>query len=475
MIMKNIINKTLLALSIGGIMLTSCSKSFLDQQPNNKLYLPESITDAPSMQTALNGAYAGLRTTSLFGRDFPILGDLQADNIFLEQGNSGRYITQFQYQVASSDAVPDGGWKYAYGVILAANQIIDSKVTGTGVDEIKAQAYAIRALVYFKLVNIYARPYTDDPQGLGVPLILHLNPTLLPQRETIQKVYDQIVSDLTTAFQTAPDYSNSITLSKYSIEALLARVYFYMGDYANAKTAALDVINNGGFKLVNTGDAYKAFWSNASIQADKTEVMFEIDVSATNNNGPDDLGGFYYLGYQDVYATKQLVDLYSSTDIRKAVLMSGSTKAGAPATLVLKYPNGASTTDRDNLKVIRLAEVYLIAAESSLPGNEADARTYLNDLMSFRDPSFAGYSSTGAQLLQDIVTERRKELAFEGDRLYDLNRLKWDINRVAVNAGSLSPKVLAIPYTDYRRISPIALSETQANPGIKAQQNPGYK
>ena len=95
--------------------------------------------------------------------------------------------------------------------------------------------------------------------------------------------------------------------------------------------------------------------------------------------------------------------------------------------------------------------------------------------MSFRDPSFAGYSSTGAQLLQDIVTERRKELAFEGDRLYDLNRLKWDINRVAVNAGSLSPKVLAIPYTDYRRISPIALSETQANPGIKAQQNPGYK
>jgi hypothetical protein len=469
--MKNIVNSFLTA-GIAAMMLTSCSKDFLNEQPKDQLSASQALNDVPSLQTALNGAYSQLRSTSLYGRDFPICGDLQADNIFVEVNNSGRYLTQFNYTVASSDGVPDGGWNYAYGVILAVNQIIDANVAGG--DAIKAQAYAIRALCYFKLVNIYSRPYTDDPNGLGVPLILHYDPTLLPKRDSIQKVYAQIVSDLKAAFQNAPDYTSSITLSKYSVEALLARVYFYMGDYTNAKTSALDVINNSGFTMVNTAAAYQAFWSNSAEQKNKSEVMFEVDVTSTNNNGPDDLGGFYYQGYQDVYASQQLVNLYSPTDIRTSVLIPGLTKSGATATLCGKYTNGANPNDRDNLKVIRLAEVYLIAAESSLPGNEADAKTYLNDLMSYRDPSFAGYTSTGAQLLADIVQERRKELAFEGDRLGDLNRLKWDIDRGATNPGSFPPGLQTIPYSDYRRIAPIGLTETQANPNIKSQQNPGY-
>lgn len=471
--MKKITNKAFLALAIPAMMLTSCSKDFLNEQPKDKLTPSQALSDVPSMQTALNGAYAQLRATSLYGRDFEIVGDLMADNIFVETNNSGRYVFQYTYTVASTDGVPDGGWNYAYGGILDANNIIDAKVPGS--DAIKSQAYAIRALLYFKLVNIYARPYTDNPQGLGVPLILHYNPSAFPKRDTIQKVYAQIVSDLKTAFQTAPDYNNSITLSKYSIEALLARVYFYMGDYANAKSAAVDVINNSGFTLLNTAADYKAFWANAGIQSNKSEVMFEVDVNAISNNGPDDLGGFYYQGYQDVYATQELVSLYSATDIRNAVLIPGKTKADINAILCGKYTNGASTSDRDNPKVIRLAEVYLIAAESSLPGNEVDARKYLNALMSYRDPSFAGYTSTGAQLLQDIVTERRKELAFEGDRLYDLNRLKWDIDRGALTAGSIPYGVQKIPYANTGRISPIGNTEIQANANIAAQQNPGYK
>jgi hypothetical protein len=138
---------------------------------------------------------------------------------------------------------------------------------------------------------------------------------------------------------------------------------------------------------------------------------------------------------------------------------------------VYKYQNAANTKDRDNIKVIRLAEVYLIAAEASLPTNEADALNYLNAVAQTRDPYFPGYNSTGAALLDDIVTERRKELAFEGDRFYDLNRLKRDIERQS-DAASI-PAPLSIPYTDYHRVAPIPQSELQANPNIK--QNPGYQ
>jgi hypothetical protein len=328
--------------------------------------------------------------------------------------------------------------------------------------------------MYFKLVNLYARPYTDNPNALGVPLVLHYNPSLLPGRDSISTVYAQIISDYKTALLNAPAYSNSVTLSKYSIEALLARTYLYMGDNTDAYTAAVDVINNGGFTLDGTAAAYAAFWHNPAVQSNQEEVLFEIDQDATNNLGTDDLGQMYYYGgYQDIYATQQLVSLYSATDIRDTVLVAGTTKAGFPATLCGKYINGTST-DKDNPKVIRLAEVYLIAAESSLP-NSAQAQQWLNQLMSYRDPAFPGYSSTGAQLLSDIVNERRKELAFEGDRIFDLNRLMLPVNRGPVNPGSITQNLDTIPYSNYMRVYPIPFNETQANAVIAAQQNPGYQ
>lgn len=462
-----------LIVSIASVFLfESCSKEFINKNPNDTVPSNLAITDASSMQTALNGVYAKLRDVALFGRDFPIIGDLMADNTFVEQNNSGRYLAQFNYTITDADGVFEEIWSNAYTAILDANMIIDADLSGADIDPIKSQAYALRALLYFKLANIYARPYTDNPDAPGVPLILHYDPSLLPKRDPVSAVYTQIISDLKTAFQTAPVYENSVRLSKYAIEGLLARAYFYMGDYANAKAAAVDVINNGGFTMVKTAAAYKAFWNDAGIQSNQSEVMFEVDIDAVNNNGSDDLGAMVNGGYTDIYASQQLVDLYSPTDIRNSVLIPGSTKSGANATLIGKYPNFTNTADKDNSKVIRVAEMYLIAAESSLPGNEADARKYLNELMSYRDPSFAGYQSSGAQLLKDIVTERRKELAFEGDRFYDLNRLKWDISRGVVNPGSIPPKLLVIPYSDYRRIAPIPLNELLANPGI--EQNPKY-
>ena len=454
------------------LFLSSCSKDFITKNPLSSTTQEQALGSVSAMQTALNGAYAQLRAVAIYGRDMPVIGDLQADNTFVEVNNSGRYLNQFDYQYTSADGVVEGDWNAAYAGILDCNNIIDSKVTGA--DDIKAQAYTIRGLMYFKLVNMYARPYTDNPNALGVPLILHYAPSLLPARDSVSKVYAQIVSDLKAGFAGSPGYVNSGLISKYAAEALLARAYFYMGDYTDAKAAAVDVINNGGFTLAQTANAYAAFWANGARKSDKVEVLYEVDADAVNNNGTDGIDAMYMNGYQDLYATAGLVSLYSPTDVRNAVLVKGFTKSGAAATLVAKYPNYTSS-DKDNPKVIRLAEVYLIAAESSLPGNESDARMYLNDLMAVRDPAFAGYSSTGAQLLSDIVTERRKELAFEGDRYYDLNRLKWDIVRGAQDPGSISQGVTTIPYSDYRRIYPIPLNEIQANANIASQQNPGYQ
>lgn len=472
--MKKIFN-TALIFSLCSVLLLACSKGFINENPADSIPIDEALANEVSVANALNGAYSQLRSVSLWGRDLPVIGDLQADNTFLESRNTGRYLAQYDYNILDVDLVAEEIWRDAYTGILRCNQIIGASATGGAVPRLKAQAYAIRALLYFKLVNIYARPYTDNPDGLGVPLVLTYDPARLPARNKVSEVYTQIVSDLKTAFEDAPAYVNSIRLSKYAIEGLLANVYLYMGDNNNARASAIDVITNSGFTLVTQGN-YSAYWANSGIQSNKVETMFEVDADAVNNNGLDDLGAMYNNGYQDIYASRQLAQLYSATDIRASLLIAGNTKSGAPAAIVNKYPNAANS-DKDNLKVIRLSEVYLVAAEASYPENEPDALKYLNAVVAQRDNTFAGYSSTGAQLLGDIVQERRKELAFEGNRLFDLNRLKLPIVRVQ-NAGAIPAGqddiYLTVPYSDYRRIYPIPLSEMQANPIIAKQQNPGY-
>lgn len=476
--MKRTINKFLTVSLLAIFALGACKKGFLERVPTDALPVDEALTSEDALEGALNGAYSAMRAVGLFGRDIPIIGDLHADNTFVETKNSGRYLQWYDYSVSSNDGSATAMWGNAYVAIQRANRIIEAELAEAGdrVAEIKAEALAIRALMYFHLVRTFAQPHSENPGAPGVPLILTYDPYFLPEtRNTVGEVYTQIVADLTAAYADGPEYSVSARMSKYAMGGLLAKVYLNMGEYANALTAAEDVINNSGFALVSPA-SYANFWANPAPRTDAVETMFEIDADVISNNAFDDLGAMYINGYTDIYASKQLYDLYAANDVRKSILVEGTTKNGFPAVIVYKFPN-ANNDDRDNLKVLRLAEIYLIAAEAAARTNdETTALDYLNDLMAQRDPGFS-YSSSGAQLIDDIITERRKELAFEGDRLFDLNRLKLPIVRIA-NAGAILAGPgnvnLTIPYPDNERIAPIPQAELQANPNLADEQNPGY-
>jgi hypothetical protein len=468
---KKIFNKRSLFALAAALMLGSCSKSFVDKTPSTAIPTVQALNSVTALQSDLTALYAEIRNVDQYGRDFPVVGDIQADNTFLETSNSGRYISQFGYTVATTDAVVQGMWSESYTGILQANQIIDAAVTGA--DDVKAQAYAIRALLYWKLVTIFASPYTADSSAPGVPLVLHFDVAATPGRSSVGTIYNQIVSDLKAALPASPGYSSSIFLSTFAIEGLLARVYMYEGDYTDAQAMASDVIQNGPFTLVPY-NSLVSFWANPAVKFDAVEVMFEIDCDAINNNGFDDLGGIYINGYQDIYCSSSLASLYTPTDARFGLLIPGKTKSHANAFIVNKYPN-AENSDRDNPKVIRLAEVYLIAAESAARlGDNTDAQAWVNAVAELRDTANkTGYTDVGPALVTDIVQERRKELAFEGDRFYDLNRLGLPIIRGS-NGGASSGDGITIPYPDFRRIAPIPLQEILRNSVIASQQNPGY-
>ena len=144
-------------------------------------------------------------------------------------------------------------WSSAYSVILRANNIINTTVaSNANVDQYRGEAYAIRALAYFALVRHFAKPYSDDPAALGVPIVTTYNPDLKPARNKVSEVYALMIDDLNKAYTLMTKYTNSSQFSKYAAKALQAKVYLNMGDKTNAKTAALDVINNGGFTSLTT-------------------------------------------------------------------------------------------------------------------------------------------------------------------------------------------------------------------------------
>lgn len=466
--MKKILKYLMFLIVIVNITtLSSCKKGFLVQTPPTSLTPATALASESDLATALLGAYSGLRNVDLLGRTVPVLGDLMADNSYQSLLNSNRYTNFNNYLYTVADGNVAGLWNAAYSTILRCNNIINSSLAANAnINQYKGEAFAIRALSYFTLVRYYARPFTDNPDGLGVPIVKSFDISVFPPRNKVSEVYTLINADLTQAFTLITLFRNSTQISKYAARALQAKVYLTMGDKANAKTAALDVINNSGFTLLTAAN-HDAFWKGALPRTDKVETLFEVSSDAISSNGFDALPNIYsQSGYGDMLCATDLYSLFTPADVRTSLYAVG-TRGGVAAIFINKFPNTFGT-DISDTKVLRLSEMYLIAAEASLPTLESDGIKYVNLLTAARNAT--PIASTGTALFEDIITERRKELAFEGDRYLDLQRLKRDV----VRSSNYPAAARSIPYSDYRRILPIPQTELDANSNIRGQQNPGW-
>jgi starch-binding outer membrane protein, SusD/RagB family len=221
----------------------------------------------------------------------------------------------------------------------------------------------------------------------------------------------------------------------------------------------------------------EGYWAGTTPRADKVETMFEVTSDANNSVGDGTLANLYVPkpagSYGDILATKVLYDSYAATDIRKK-LYNPAVRVGQSGTayFVTKYP--VNNTTYDDVKIVRYAEVLLILAEAYYNTiDEANALKYVNMVATKRDPSFAGYTTTGAAVLESILTERQKELAFEGYRFWDLYRLQRTFTKPQGQDGSsnINESITVTPTTK-NIIFPMPFDEMLVNPNI--QQNDNY-
>lgn len=449
----------------------SCSNDFLDLQPQQSIATDLALQSVGDFKAASIGTYDGLSSSNYYGRYFVLVSDIMSDDV-KQNASANRASDWAAYAGSATDNnnLATNIWSKAYSVIDMCNRIIlsDTEVSPSVQDELddyKGQAYAVRALVYFDLVRIYAQHYTftNDASHLGVPIVLEIDPFNKPARNTVKEVYDQIISDFNSALGLISKKKNSFFLTESGVNALLSRVYLYKEDWEKAVAAADKVINSNLYSLVNTENYQSIFNTDHS-----SESIFEINMHETDTRGTDALGGMYLVtGYGDYLPSKDVLDLIPTNDVRNSLYITDPGLAGDYASKrVNKYD---SKLGLNNTPVIRLSEVILNRAEAyaHIPGAETEAQQDLNKIRQRALPTAPDVTATGPQLIEEILTERRIELAFEGHRLYDLTRYKKGVHR-----SDCTSSVCDVSYPSNRFVLAIGQAEIDVNPNI--EQNPGY-
>lgn len=472
---KNFKILLLAALSIG--MFGSCSEEDLDPTLAQSSSIETSINTVNDLQAVLIGAYDRLSSSAAYGRDYIILGEVFSANAG-SNGNSNRFVVESQMSLTEDSAISGSLWSQFYAVIGSANIIIGAEgIEGdqAAIDHIVGQAYAIRALAHFNLVQYFGQQNVNGggESALGVPYVTTFrdNDALFPSRNTVGEVKTMAYSDLDMASSLMSEGLNDGSkeyLTTYAVNAIDARIANYFGDWQRSLTAAQAVVDSGDYSVVSSDAFLNSFSTDGG-----ANIIFEIAFTAIDNPGINGLTNIYQQGsYGDVVVAPNLATSYEEDDIRGVSEYvpldygTAETVIGLDADGVYrnigKYPSFPAYSD--NVPVIRFEEVVLLYAEALLEtGDSAEALTQLN-----RIPSNRGASVYTSATKDNILMERRKELAFEGFRFHDLARTGMDIT-------APDPLVIShglVPYGDFRFALPIPSSETGANANVV--QNTGY-
>jgi hypothetical protein len=451
------------------ILLASCSDSWLDLSPTTAKSTSSAFSSVKDFASVLNGAYSTMQNPYYYGGFMQWYPEVTAEDM-CPVDVSARTSTAYRFLYTESNINSDF-WSLPYDVILAANSILDNvndietdtEDEAEQLKDYKGQALALRALSLFDLTRLFGVPYQKNSgSSLGaVAVTTVLNPGDEPARNTVAECYNQIIADFEDAIELLPTTKTNGKINKYAAEALLARAYLYKGDNKNALKLAEDVIGSKAYSLLTTTnyvDAWKTGFSS--------ESLFEIVQNSDDSGGHECIG--YYLS-PDGYAAMVLTDEYinlikeDENDVRTSLLSdfiyNNTTIEDA---YLLKYPgkDGATDVSLNNNIVIRLSEVYLIAAEAALKISDIDkARTYLNTLIENRNGT-ANYLSTDEVTSERIFRERRKELVCEGHRFFDAIRNGGTLTR---DYEGFFGEISSIDWDYYRVVLPIPVDEINAN------------
>ena len=438
------------------LLLTACNKE-LNLKPHQQIEQSSAILTSTDLQITLVGAYNRMGLSDLYGGGVFIYPDLMATQSVIDWQGTFQGLTQMvTVTIPVNNGFVANVWLDGYQAINQTNYVIANldKADAAQKDRLEGEAKFLRGLTYFDLARLFGKSYNDGSPttNLAVPIVLtpttQVDASSQVPRATVDAVYQQAISDLSTAEAKLPA-ANSFFANKYSAAAILARLYLQKGDYANALKEANTVISSGKFQL--TPNYSDEFPYPGQVHVDNTsEDVFAIQV--TPQSGTNSFNTYYAsadnAGRGDIVIKDSFLNEFTTGDTRISVYNQDS--------------GGVLRADKfdnvdGNVHVIRLAELYLIRAEANSRLGSTTGATPAADVNTIRER--AGLSDLATVTIDDILNERKLELAFEGGFfLHDAKRLKQNVG--------------VFPYNSPKLVFPVPDREINANP--KLVQNEGY-
>ena len=401
--------KTLLLSVLAAFALTACD-DFLDITPTGKV-IAKTGDEYRALLTYEYKYFAKDRYMTTLRTD-----EMLMDMVKTSSTDKDAYLDLWRWKdEAPSPTTSYFSWRTYYHTIYIANYVIGhqheiTNATKEEINQLVGESYMLRAYCHFLLVNLYAEPYTHcTPAGTrGVPMQLKADVNAIPASSSVEAVYQQVLSDLNEAEKYLNvevwEEGKNYRFNKVSAQALRARTYLYMGQWEEALKAATTVLETHNQLEDLTTNSYTLPNSYKSVENIVALERFSSNLyTAINIPSPD------------------FISMYRTGDQRRTKFYKRVTSS------TYSLQKGGSD---DNACSFRTSEMYLIAAEASARLDSLDkAVSYLVPLMEKRLNQSAYQTTlelvnnmTQEELIQEILDERARELAFEGHRWYDLRR-----------------------------------------------------
>lgn len=491
---STIINYTIL---FTGVLLSqvfsSCNKQLDELAPHNVNFEERQFSSPQGFINATVGNYQSLSGGTEYSTSTNMdylwlnLAEFRGNNIKLVDIASNNALTNAKETDAftfANSASKDFGyshwyWRAAYKTLLGINMVLQNvqkNETNADILNAKGENLFLRAVLFFDMVRLYGKPYYQSPEtNPGIPLILQPIQDInnKPSRATVKQTYDQIITDLTAAAQLMKKNPANSYANKYAAYALLSRVYLYMGgtfaqaDAAfnqKAKDYADSVVLNGGYKLLQ-GSAYSNYYQNDN-QAN-TETIWAINHTIGSSITSMTFQVPTLSGYTGSWArpSQDFLALLGTGDLRQNYYKTKPYPGNTTDTLQCEKYGIKYTAIYTNspLHYLRLAEIYLNRAEARIKTGDATGALADLNVIRVRAGLTPAAGLAGQALFDEVLKQRRIELAFEGHNSFDYFRNGLTMVR---NYSSFGSGPITVNPTDPKVVLRISQDEITFNANL---------
>lgn len=502
--MKKLIYITYIA---AGMMLTGCN-DWLDVEPSTEVDKGQMFKNEDGYADAMAGVYVNMTSDNLYGKNMTWYGlELMGGGATCMFGNNTSYMGFDFHPDASNfneslrNSFCDNIWNEGYNTIVNINSILSSidddrnVFTGSDYSIFKGEALGLRAFMHFDLLRLFGDAGTVNPDAKAIPYVASMTSQVYPML-TVKQCADAILEDLREAREllkadpmvtgaAASKYVCSLPtgdasnrtrynikdwhnrrfhFNYYAATATMARVYLWMGDKTNALACAKEIIDAQADKFPWVAPELVSNVASTSeyVARDRTfstEQIFALNI----NNLPDRMDGIMIEGenaFQGMNGNLMGIngDCFDEStramDPRYAYLHTTYSYYGTEFIISNKYykdndyNNSYSPWSANRMPMIRLAEMYYIAAEC-----EPDLTTATGYLEAVRQnrglAAFPLTCSSKEELQHEIELEYRKEFIAEGQMFYYKKRLNETIvNMTAYESYTVEPRLFTMPVPD---------------------------